>query len=80
MNDLIAITVSIVLLAPVPVLLLLAIRKLWARFRVGPALTGGSRGRGGLAGQREPRRPKPFAGAGAAALPLPEDDALSDAG
>ena len=29
------------------------------------------RGRGGSSGARQPRRPKPFAGAGAAALPLP---------
>jgi hypothetical protein len=31
------------------------------------------RGRGGSAGSRQPRRPRPFAGAGAVALPLPED-------
>lgn len=31
------------------------------------------RGRGGSAGARQPRRPRPFAGAGAVALSLPED-------
>jgi len=31
------------------------------------------RGRGGSAGTRHPRRPRPLAGAGAAALPIPED-------
>jgi hypothetical protein len=31
------------------------------------------RGRGGSSGARQPRRPKPFAGAGAAALPLPSE-------
>jgi hypothetical protein len=30
------------------------------------------RGRGGSAGTRNPRRPRPFAGAGSMALPLPE--------
>jgi len=30
------------------------------------------RGRGGSAGTRNPRKPRPFAGAGAVALPLPE--------
>jgi hypothetical protein len=32
------------------------------------------RGRGGSAGAREPRRPRPLLGSGAAALPLPIDD------
>ena len=32
------------------------------------------RGRGGSAGAREPRRPRPLTGSGAAALPLPLDD------
>jgi hypothetical protein len=32
------------------------------------------RGRGGSAGGREPRRPRPLAGSGAAALPLPMTD------
>ena len=31
------------------------------------------RGRGGSAGKAQPRRPKPLAGSGAAALPLPEE-------
>ena len=31
------------------------------------------RGRGGSAGSRTPRRPRPFAGAGAVALPMPDD-------
>lgn len=31
------------------------------------------RGRGGSAGQAQPRRPRPLAGSGAAALPLPEE-------
>lgn len=32
------------------------------------------RGRGGSAGARDPRRPRPMTGAGAAALPLPVED------
>lgn len=32
------------------------------------------RGRGGSAGTRWPRRPRPVAGAGAVALPLPDDE------
>ncbi len=31
------------------------------------------RGRGGTSGKRAPRRPRPVAGAGAVALPVPED-------
>ena len=34
------------------------------------------RGWGGSSSPREPRRPRPLAGAGAAALPLPPDDVL----
>jgi hypothetical protein len=30
------------------------------------------RGRGGSSGARQPRKPRPFAGAGAVALPLPD--------
>jgi hypothetical protein len=37
-----------------------------------------ARGRGGSAGTWEPRRPRPLAGAGAAALPLPHDDVIVD--
>jgi hypothetical protein len=33
-------------------------------------------GRGGSTGRSEPRRPRPIAGAGAAALPLPDDEPL----
>jgi len=36
------------------------------------------RGRGGSSGTRFPRRPLPFAGAGAVALPLPEELELLD--
>lgn len=32
------------------------------------------RGRGGSAGSRQPRRPRPFTGAGSAALPIPEEE------
>lgn len=32
------------------------------------------RGRGGSSGTRSPRRPRPIAGSGSAALPLPEED------
>ena len=32
------------------------------------------RGRGGSAGSRYPRRPRPFTGAGSAELPLPEEE------
>lgn len=57
----------------------------WERFLANPAVTaaldavpdpvGGllvHRGRGGSSGARQPRRPRPFAGAGAVALPVPE--------
>lgn len=37
------------------------------------------RGWGGSSAPREPRRPRPLAGAGAAALPLPLDDFFVDA-
>ncbi len=37
------------------------------------------RGWGGSSSPREPRRPRPLAGAGAAALPLPLDDFFLDA-
>lgn len=37
------------------------------------------RGWGGSSSPREPRRPRPLAGAGAAALPLPLDDFFTDA-
>lgn len=69
----------------------------WERFQVLPvvrsALDAASdpvtglivyRGRGGSAGQDEPRRPRPLTGSGAAALPLPlslsswADEAFSD--
>lgn len=56
----------------------------WERFRASDVLTWAlervpdpvsgliiSRGRGGSAGTRQPRKPKPFAGAGAASLPMP---------
>ena len=36
------------------------------------------RGRGGSAGARDPRKPKPIVGAGAASLPLPTFDVLDD--
>jgi hypothetical protein len=36
------------------------------------------KGRGGSAGRVEPRRPKPLRGSGAAALPLPVDEAVFD--
>lgn len=32
------------------------------------------RGRGGSAGKRQPRKPRPLIGSGSAALPMPEDD------
>ena len=35
------------------------------------------KGRGGSAGKRDPRRPRPLIGSGAAALPLPADTRLS---
>ena len=34
------------------------------------------RGRGGSSGTRQPRRPKPFAGAGAVALPFPVEEEM----
>jgi hypothetical protein len=37
------------------------------------------RGWGGSSGSGEPRRPRPFAGAGSAELPVPEHDDLADA-
>ncbi|HET6794108.1 MAG TPA: hypothetical protein VFH45_06690 [Acidimicrobiales bacterium] len=36
------------------------------------------RGRGGSSGARWPRRPRPLAGSGAAALPVPEDEPAGD--
>ena len=38
------------------------------------------RGRGGSSGARQPRRPRPFAGAGAASLPIPDifEDVIDD--
>ncbi|HET9443109.1 MAG TPA: hypothetical protein VFO65_07280 [Acidimicrobiales bacterium] len=59
----------------------------WARFRSSVAVESALdavpdpvngvivyRGRGGSAGIRQPRRPRPLSGAGAAALPLPLDE------
>lgn len=61
----------------------------WERFREAPGARAAlekvpdpmfglifHRGRGGSAGSRLPRRPRPFAGAGAMSLPLPLDDDL----
>jgi len=61
----------------------------WERFRVHPAVVASLdvvpnalhglliyRGWGGSSSPREPRRPRPWAGAGAAALPLPIDELL----
>jgi hypothetical protein len=38
------------------------------------------RGRGGSSGTRQPRKPKPFAGAGAVALPFPVEDDMAVVG
>lgn len=59
----------------------------WARFRADPAVVTALesvpdrisglliyRGFGGSSGRPAPRRPRPLSGAGAAALPLPDDD------
>lgn len=59
----------------------------WDRFRQAPTVTGALdavpdpvsgliiyRGRGGTGSSRQPRKPRPLAGAGAAALPLPDFD------
>jgi hypothetical protein len=59
----------------------------WERFRASPAVEAALdsvpdpvtglivyRGRGGSSGARQPRRPRPLVGVGAAALPLPVDD------
>jgi hypothetical protein len=80
---------AILLMLPVPALLAIAIWKQWSSLRSpslqlvsrrrGTPLAGSSRRRGGgRAGQREPRRPRPFAGAGAAALPLPVNKLLDE--
>ena len=58
----------------------------WERFRTAPAVQAALdavtdrvsglliyRGRGGTSAHREPRRPRPLAGAGAAALEFPDD-------
>ena len=58
----------------------------WERFRTAPAVQAALdavpdrvsglmiyRGRGGTSAPREPRRPRPLAGAGAAALEFPDD-------
>ena len=59
----------------------------WERFRADPAVRAALesvpdgisglliyRGFGGSSGRAQPRRPRPLSGAGAAALPLPDDD------
>ena len=59
----------------------------WERFRADPAVVAALeavpnrvsglmiyRGFGGSSGRAQPRRPRPLSGAGAAALPLPDDD------
>ena len=59
----------------------------WDRFRADPAVVTALesvpdrisglliyRGFGGSSGRAEPRRPRPLCGAGAAALPVPDDD------
>ncbi len=59
----------------------------WERFRADPAVVTALesvpdrvsgliiyRGFGGSSGRVQPRRPRPLSGAGAAALPLPDDD------
>ena len=59
----------------------------WERFRAMPSVQAALdavpdpvagvlvyRGRGGSAGKRHPRKPKPLVGSGSAALPMPEDD------
>ncbi len=59
----------------------------WERFRADPAVITALesvpdrisglmiyRGFGGSSGRAQPRRPRPLSGAGAAALPLPDDD------
>lgn len=59
----------------------------WDRFRGSPVVTGALdavpdpvhgliiyRGRGGTGSARQPRKPRPLAGAGAATLPLPDFD------
>ncbi len=59
----------------------------WERFRTDPAVVSALesvpdrvsglmiyRGFGGSSGRAQPRRPRPLTGAGAAALPLPDDD------
>jgi hypothetical protein len=58
----------------------------WERFRALPAVRAAldavpdglvvKRGWGGTAGEWEPRRPRPAAGAGSAALPIPVEDPL----
>lgn len=60
----------------------------WEAFRLDPSVVAAfdaapriltRRGWGGSAGVRWPRRPKPFAGAGAAELPTPEEPTITDA-
>lgn len=63
----------------------------WARFRASPAVAAALdavpdpvnglivyRGRGGSAGSRKPRKPRPLAGAGAVELPTPEPEELDE--
>ena len=65
----------------------------WERFRANPAVQAALdavpgrvsglmiyRGRGGAAGPPEPRRPRPLAGAGAAALEFPDEWVFEPAG
>lgn len=68
--------VGALLLIPLPVLVLLAIRRLLNRNKIAPSEAPGSPPGPGRpnAGDREPRHPRPFAGAGAAALDEPSED------
>jgi hypothetical protein len=76
MSNALSFAMGLLLVLPVPVLLLLALKKLLSR--VAPDFALRSFGSGGgqpfRRGIREPRRPRPFSGAGAVALPLPDAD------
>jgi len=75
------VALSALLILPVPILLLLALRKLVKRtLPLTPLAGSGPSGNGPFGPHvREPRRPRPTAGSGAVALEIPHDDVLDDA-
>lgn len=69
MSEWMGVVLTVASLAPMLLAVITKLFRLFTRGYVGPNGHGNGRGRG--SGDREPRRPKPFAPAGAAAVPLP---------